>query len=435
MDFIITYIYLALVLLRPQDYTVALRNYPVVDLVAIPAIIAVSLRLTHHTGQLPFRTPQPWCVLGLWAAMVFSFVAQAYVLEISLTFQYFARVAIPYLLIVMTTNTRKRLISVLILLFVFFTFFAIHGYLQKFTGAGFGGARMSGAGTAYARLGARGPFGGPNELGTIYASGIVMMAALVRAYLPNIIKCIPFLAMMPFYFFPLWWTRSRQSLISVAAGIGIAFLPKRILNSWWALLIAGATFFGVMQFHGRWGAGSLTDDGSVRRRAAAITAGIEIFKDHPIAGVGRFRSYDAAGLHMPLHNSYAIMLAENGFPGLFFFLSLITITMLQLYYLLRAIPENRDEKRDVNIARLVIAMTGAVVIGAYFQNRPYHLDTYVYLAIGNGFSIYMVRKHPNILPKYFTARWFLWPGSAVMFGVTWGVIIGMHLTSKIFWRL
>jgi hypothetical protein len=434
MDYIITLIYVFIVLYRPQDYVAPLRDVALVDIVVPFALISLALSFLLGRKMLCWKTTQPYMVLGIWFMMVMSWVAKTHATEVSLTFQYFARIAIPYLLIVVTVDSKPKLYGFLALVAGFIVLFTVHGYMQYFTGYGLGGHPCYAYGTPAMRLSARGPYGGPNELSTLYAMGVVACLAGIRAVLPNIIKAIPLAALVPLFFMPMWWTQSRQALVALAAGAGVSFAPKRVFNSWWAMLIAIGIFFGTAQLHGRW-AVSLTEDKSVRRRATALTAGVRVWKRNPVFGVGRFRAYDAAGVKMPLHNSYVIMLAENGFPGLLCYVTLTGLTIFQLYYLVRLRPETQEDKRNVLLARFVMSGIAASMAAAYFQNRPYHLDSYIYFACGNCFVFLMIEKYPKLLPKYFYFSWFWRRGFLWMTGATLGVIVMIHLTSKLFFMM
>ncbi|MDT8390980.1 MAG: O-antigen ligase family protein [Lentisphaeria bacterium] len=435
MDYFITILYVIIVLLRPQDYVTLIEGWRLGDAVAPFAILALLLSFMNQRKMAIWKTTQPYMVLGIWFMMVFTYVVKTFATEISMTFEYFARVAIPCLLIMVSVNSKRRLYGILALMGLFVLQFTIHAYMQYFTGTGLGGHPAIWWGTEHMRLEARGPYGGPNELSTIYAMGVVGCLAIARAYLPNIAKALPFFALAPVFFFPMWWTQSRQALVTIAAGVGVSFAPKKLLNSWWAMLIAAGVFFGAAQLHGRFSGESLTGDNSVRKRATALTAGIRVWKNHPIVGVGRFRSRDAAGVKMPLHNSYIIMLAENGFPGLFFYVSLIFLTLWQLYYLARLTPDNPEDKRNLLLARFLLAIIAAMAAGAYFQNRPYHLDSYIYLSLGACFISLMIRRYPDVMPNYFYFKWFRWPGGLIFAGLTCAIIVLMHLTSKIFFMM
>jgi putative inorganic carbon (HCO3(-)) transporter len=141
--------------------------------------------------------------------------------------------------------------------------------------------------------------------------------------------------MVTLYVPAIFVTFSRGGLVGLAAVIGLYAWRSR--SVWVQGLLVLAVAAGLM-FAGRyWSRGEdfsqLNGDTSFRQRIATSMAGLEMFADHPVLGVGLGCSVIAWPLYAPkdlytrgalvTHNTFVQVLSETGIAGALPFLVLI----------------------------------------------------------------------------------------------------------------
>lgn len=194
---------------------------------------------------------------------------------------------------------------------------------------------------------------------------------------------------------------SRKTLLTLIIGIiGILYLKskqdkfsvKKILKILVFLILASVIVYIIIQsnifnnlssrigemFAGFIGKGEV--DRSTNIRMLYTQLGLEIFKAHPILGVGidnaRIFTYQISGFNHYLHNNFAELLADVGMIG---------FVVYYLMYLTIFIKNFILYKKGNTRAGLILVMLVLMVIMDYGRVSYYSKETYLYLM---GFSIY-----------------------------------------------
>ncbi len=204
-------------------------------------------------------------------------------------------------------------------------------------------------------------------------------------------------------------TRSRGGFLTLVAVLGMFTLRSR--HKFVGFSMAGFAvllFIVFMPADIRARLATLKDpksEGSAAGRFYAWAVAWEMAKAKPVNGVGfllftqYFRRYDPhpqsqhqdgkkEGSVRVAHNSYLQLLAETGFPALFFFLMMIFSTLL-LMLKLKKTARTRDGPRwMINYANMIESSLLGFLVGATFLNRS-HFDL-LYHLVAMGGALYLV---------------------------------------------
>ena len=231
-----------------------------------------------------------------------------------------------------------------------------------------------------------GIFANPNEL----AYGLVILLPLV-AYLATGLGLIPRLALLGValvYVAAILVTFSRGGVLGLGAVLGIYAWRKRsiLLQGLVALLVvAGLILAGRF-----WSRGedfkNLNADVSFRQRLATSQAGLAMFADHPLLGVGLGCSVIAWPLYAPeglytrgalvTHNTFIQALGETGAIG---FIPFILFVGFGLYHARKLALESSGTGSANLGAGIEIAVWGFVVCGL---SGGYVLTWFPYILFG-----------------------------------------------------
>jgi O-antigen ligase len=122
--------------------------------------------------------------------------------------------------------------------------------------------------------------------------------------------------------------------------------------------------------------GSGTTDYSVRSRALLNSLGIELFKEHPMVGLGmdcaRIPAKQLTGKDWYLHNNFLEMLADGGIIGFTLFYSVYMLIIVRFV----KYKEYRDAEYDICFLLTIIHM----ILGAAYVSY-YDRETYFYLML------------------------------------------------------
>ncbi len=170
-----------------------------------------------------------------------------------------------------------------------------------------------------------GIFGNPNDLA--YSLVILVPLAACMAVRSRLLARLVLLGMILVFAAGIFVTFSRGGLIGLAAVVGIYAWRQRSAVTWVLIaVIASAGLFAVARLWTRGQSFSdLEDDATVQSRLATSEAGIAMFLDHPLLGVGPGCSVVAWPLYAPpgirtrgaliTHNTFIQALSETGITG------------------------------------------------------------------------------------------------------------------------
>jgi O-antigen ligase len=144
-----------------------------------------------------------------------------------------------------------------------------------------------------------------------------------------------------------FWRRTRVPLSKLGIGLGILLVIATVFLSqsrgglismsiviavyavrrWGLVALVPCGFLGlvVLALGGRSGEAA---DVSTQMRYEAWATGLELFRQHPLFGVGsgQFNTHH----YLTAHNSFVLTLTETGFIGLFLFVSMLWVTIKSL---------------------------------------------------------------------------------------------------------
>jgi len=289
----------------------------------------------------------------------------------------FAKVTVFYLLLVNSVNTRKQLRR-LIWLMVLGGLFPALGALRNFA---IGHIEEG-------RAGWIGIFQNPNEL----AYGLVLLVPLA-AYLASttsFFKATLLWLIVMTYIAGIAVSFSRGGVLGLLAVLGMLGLKwknstGRVLTI--MLLVASLIFIG-RGWSRTEGFTQLGGDSGVQSRLQTIRAGLAMFADHPITGVGPGCSvvawpiYAPANIHekwLVIHNSFIQALAETGIFGFLCFTLLFVIGIYDCRKIAREKTGDKWKDTSQMAGSIELSLWGFVVCG---MSGGFALSWVPYLFIG-----------------------------------------------------
>lgn len=236
------------------------------------------------------------------------------------------------------------------------------------------------------RAGWVGIFANPNEL----AYSLVILLPLA-GFLATGMAPIPRLALLGValvFLAAILVTFSRSGLLGLVAVMGLCAWRKRsiLLQGLMVLLVVAGLILGGRFWTRDEGFTNLNEDVTVRQRLATSQAGLAMFADHPLLGVGLGCSVIAWPLYAPeglytrgalvTHNTFIQALGETGAIG---FIPFILFIGFGLYHV-RKVALEPAQTRLANLGKgIEIAIWGFVVCGL---SGGYVLTWFPYILVG-----------------------------------------------------
>jgi putative inorganic carbon (HCO3(-)) transporter len=366
----LTLLYSNLPLLIP-----ALEGIRPAKLVAGAALVMLLVETVFARKSFEFARPEGFLLLAFLGSAALSSLTALWVRQAVEAVSDLMKIALVYFFIVNCVNTERRLRGVMWTM-VIGGLFPAAGALRNY----FHGNLIEG------RAAWVGIFGNPNDL----AYSLVILAPLA-VFLAAGLRPMPRLALLGIsivYVAAIFVTFSRGGAIGLMAVIGlyawrrksVLFLGLMVLLLAAGLILAGRFWTRSEDFS------HLNGDVSFRQRLATSQAGLAMFADHPLLGVGLGCSVIAWPLYAPqdlytrtalvTHNTFIQPLAETGIAG---FLPFILFLGFGLYYARKLALESSGHGLSNLGAGLEISLWGFVVCGL---SGPYALSWFPYILAG-----------------------------------------------------
>jgi O-antigen ligase len=420
-------LYLLVIYVRPQDFLVDIKGWPIVSWLAGISIAVVFLE-GGLTAEKFKRSKVNTILLLFLLALCMSHLANFWLTGAIQTFERFSKVVVTYFLIVFTCISWRRIKILMWALVLMSTFLAVQAIVQIYTGYGLvggeallrgeGEALLAGEGVLQAR--GIGIFEDPNDL----ALNIVPMIAFVlpafhkgvlsRTWLTGLIFMIPMVT-------GVIYTRSRGGILGMAA-VAWFYLHKRVGK----VVAIGGVFvlFSILMAIPRMSEID-TQEASARGRLDHWSYGLGLLKQHPLFGVGVDRFTD--DYSHTAHNSFVLVVAEAGFMGGFLWLSLFYATFREIKYMrdLDRGPPFLDEFADCMVGALV-----GWLVCAFFLSQTYMWLSYILM------GLVVAAKNPLVTEDGVDP--------SVPFGLvqirnagilTVGAIVFMHIALLVMWSM
>jgi O-antigen ligase len=244
----------------------------------------------------------------------------------------------------------------------------------------------------------RGELHDPNELGmTICIGGLSFLIAFALRRRTSGTTLAVALGVI-LIFWTVLMTQSRGALIVFMAVPGVYFVRR---YGFAGMAMGAIAAVPVILLNARSGEKA---DMSTMLRYEAWAAGVEMFRQSPVFGVGQ-RMF-GENHFMAAHNSYVLAMAELGAPGLFIFLGILYMSVKTLWVGVRDLAT----VPGAGVARVWGLALLSSYAGMLFQintlSFTYHSVLWVMLGLSGAYSS-AVRHHKPDFAVRFTMRDFL----------------------------
>lgn len=353
----------------------------------VVAVLALATLLAERAfagESLDFARPEGWLLLGFLGATALSSLTALwprYALE---SVSDLLKMAIVFFFIVNCANTERRLRGVMWTVVIgglLPAFGTLHNYAQ--------GNIVEGR-TAWVGI-----FANPNEV----AYSLVILLPLA-AFLAAGLGLMPRLALLGValvFVAAILVTFSRGGLVGLVTVMGLYAWRKRsiVLQGVMVALVAAALVLAGRFWSRGEGFQNLNQDNSFQERLATSQAGLAMFADHPLFGVGLGCSVIAWPLYAPeglytrgalvTHNTFVQALGETGAIG---FIPFVLFVGFGLYHARKLALESPGTGMANLGAGIEIAIWGFVVCG---MSGGYVLTWFPYILLGLGASARQIR--------------------------------------------
>jgi len=424
-------VFLALVLIRPQEYPQWEGAIPVP---LLPIVLLIAALFWLFSQRKSFAAPQYILLPTFLVVLMLSKVVNGWAGGAMEQLTKFLPVVLAFVLLANAANTRERIVTAMKVFAICGTVLALHGIEQAQLGMGWTGVGLS----QETRIQYVGIFNDPNDLGMLfvmclpmamYLSGRGGMMGLTRLF---------WLLMAGILMYGVYLTNSRGTLLAVLVLLGL-YVWKR-----YGLVLAGllgSAGLVVMSTLSSRFQEMEVGEASAMGRVESWYHGMQMFISHPILGVGADSYSDYHEL--TAHNSLVLVLAETGAVGFCVWIAFVGYGFLMMMAVARQrgvlpveagtappTPEQLEGwKQDQAIARaLLLSQCGYLVTG-FFLSRSYVIILYLLAALVVAHYIGMRERYP-LLPQFRLSsdllRWVFW----TMVG-----IVGLYLVVKILFAL
>jgi len=367
-------LYIALVLLRPQEYP-ALEE---AHLPLLPVTLVLALGSWVISGSKSFAAPQYALLAAFLGVMMLSEAANGWFGGVLAQLLAFGPVLAAFIILANAVTSTRRVLLVMAVFVSCAAVLAMHGIEQAQTGIGWTGVPLIQDG----RIQYVGIFNDPNDLGMLFVLALPMAMYLSgRGGAFGLLRLFWFGAGL-MLLYGIYLTDSRGALLAVAAVLGVWMWRKHGIVA--AAVLGGIGLAGLLLLPSRLNDLS-PDEESASGRVDAWYEGFQMFFSHPVFGVGadNFTDYN----HLTAHNSLVLVLAETGFIGFTLWLGFIGYCFLMMLTVLRHRPELPDASATAAwsteraIAMTLLLSLSGWLATAFFLSRSYTVVLYLLTAL------------------------------------------------------
>jgi O-antigen ligase len=352
----------------------ALEGIRPAKLVAGAAFVMLLVEKAFARKSFEFAWPEGFLLLGFLGSAAVSSLTALWARQAVEAGADLLKIVLVYFVVVNCVNTERRLRGVMWIM-VIGGLFPAAGALRNYIHGNLVEGRAAWIGI----------FANPNDLA--YSLVVLLpLAAFLATGLPRMPR-LALLGISMVYVSAIFVTFSRGGAIGLVAVIGLcAWRKKSVLLQvlMVLLLVAGLIFAGRFWTRSE-DFSHLNGDVSFQQRLATSQAGLAMFADHPLLGVGLGCSVIAWPLYAPedlytrtalvTHNTFIQPLAETGLAG---FLPFVLFIGLGVYYA-RKLALQSSHSGLANLgAGLEISLWGFVVCGL---SGPYALSWFPYILV------------------------------------------------------
>lgn len=397
--FILSLLYLALTIVRPQDYMPELAGVPVLPVVLILAFLAWLI-----SDKKNFDMPQFVVLPAFLLVTMISQVTNGWPGGALDQLYEFGPTVIAFFVLAASCTSQHRVRMTMAVFVVCATVLALHSAEQASTGTGWTGMTIGEDG----RVRYVGLFNDPNDLGLLFAATFPFAFHLcARA---GFFGRIIWLGAASSLLYGVYLTDSRGAMLAVLVVFGAYVWRRRGLVT---AAVLGVVGLAVMRLLSSRMDELNADESSAFGRVDAWYAGLHMFFSSPLFGIGagNFTEYN----DLTAHNSLILVLAETGFFGYVLWLAFVGYTIWMMLTMLRLHPQHepgseqsirwRDEESMA--MTLLLSMCG-LFSAAFFLSRSYTVVMYLLLAMVVGYYTGVRRRFPALPAFRLSDDWWRW---------------------------
>jgi hypothetical protein len=312
-------LYVALLLIRPQEWVTWMHGFPILDFVVAGAVIT-WLGSVKKEGLL--SAPQNLLMLGLFLAVLMSHARHTFLSFLVRDFRDFGKIVIVYFLVATAVDSVRRFRWLVFMLVIGALFMSWHGILQAHSAdhTGFGGATAL-VQRELVRVRGFGLFHDPNDLALMLVAVLPFLFSIAtnrRENVPWRLLCA--LGMVPLLYC-IYLTNSRGGWLALGVAV-VTYVFLLLRNRKVALALAVGAVIVVFLFAPSRIRTISADEGAARGRLMAWGTGNRLLKRYPIFGLGAHRFTEFSSEGRSAHNSFLLAWAEMGLFGYFFWLGM-----------------------------------------------------------------------------------------------------------------
>jgi O-antigen ligase len=387
--FTLSLLYLALTIIRPQDYMPALTGVPLLPVVLVLAFLLWTVSRTRTFDAPQFKILPVFLIVGMLSLIANGWTGGA--LEL---LQSFAPTVIAFFVLAAGCNSQRRVTITMAVFVLCSMVLALHSVGQASTGTGWTGVALGEDG----RIRYVGIFNDPNDLGLLFAATLPMAFFLSRR--GGILGRPFWFAGAALLLYGVYLTKSRGDMLAVLVMGGIYVWHRR-----------GMVTAGVLSAIGLAGMKLISmrmqqldaDESSALGRVDAWYEGMHMFLSHPVlgVGVGNFTDYN----QLTAHNSFVLVLAETGLIGYTLWLPFVGYGFWMMVTVLRHKPESvnggasgsaGDWQAERTMALTLLLSLCGLFASAFFLSRSYTIILYLIIAVVTGYYVGARQRWPGL---------------------------------------
>lgn len=311
-------LYVIVLFVRPQEFVPAFEGWPL-----IPILIMAAFLAWLAAGNLQLNAPPFYLLAALFLYSPLTVLMAGEGASNALdTVAKLIPLYLTFLLISTTTLSRRRMRLMMWLMVGGAVLFSIHGIQQKYTGVGW-----TGEVPILGRIRYIGIFNDPNDVGLSLVTALPMTLYLMRISKNPALKLLLLVA-AGLILWGISLTNSRGTILALGAILGV--FSWRRYGIFKTLLIAAVAVPFMFMLSSRLDTISPEEE-SAHGRVEAWYEGFQMLKENPVFGVG-FGLFPDHHIRTA-HNSYVLVLAEQGIPGYFLWFTFVGICFVFMYRL------------------------------------------------------------------------------------------------------
>lgn len=375
----------ASLMLRPAEIVNDWAELPIYNMLMIACLVASVLPILRQlTPQVLASTPITVCVLGLFAAVVLSHVANGNLLYARLMGYEFLKTVAYYLLLIGLVDSRERLrgffrtLVLMIGLMATLTLLHHHGVIELQSLETLTRDEIDpSTGQVYSilQLQGTGIFNDPNDLCLILIVGMALCLCLMFGSDGGLFRLF-WLAPLMLFGYTLALTNSRGGflglLVGIMAGLMARFGAKRSIPLMILTIPAMFVLFAGRQTN------LSTSSGTGQARVQLCLAGLGVFRNSPLFGIGQGLCAETIG--QETHHSFIHCYPDMGFLGGTLFLAMYALS----FECLAKLGRRGIEVIDHELRRMRPYLVGMLVgyaTGMCSVSRAYIVPTYMIPAL------------------------------------------------------